>query len=63
MILPVQVINDVGIFVFPHDQDLIDNELLLGLLLQIHLLDSHLKGDEIKKKPLAPPKGPWIKKK
>lgn len=43
MIVPVQVINDVGILVFPHDQNLIDDELLLGLLLQIHLLDGHLK--------------------
>lgn len=40
---PVQVVDYVGVFVFPHHQDLIDDELLLGLLLEIHLLDGHLK--------------------
>lgn len=40
---PVQVVDYVGVLVFPHDQDLVDDELLLGLLLEIHLLDGHLK--------------------
>lgn len=55
MILPVQVINNVGIFVFPHDQDLIDDELLLRLLLQIHLLNGHLKAGEIKENHIKEP--------
>lgn len=40
---PVQVVDYVGVFVFPHHQDLIDDQLFLGLLLQVHLLDSHLR--------------------
>lgn len=39
---PVQVVHYVGVFVFPHHQDLIDDQLFLGLLLQVHLLDGHL---------------------
>lgn len=40
---PVQVVDYVGVFVFPHHQDLIDDQLFLGLLLQVHLLDGHLR--------------------
>lgn len=39
---PVQVVDYVGVLVFPHDQDLVDDELLLGLLLQVHLFNGHL---------------------
>lgn len=39
---PVQVVDYVGVFVFPHHQDLIDDQLLFGLLLQVHLLDGNL---------------------
>lgn len=40
---PVQVVHYVGVFVFPHHQDLVDDQLFLGLLLQVHLLDGNLK--------------------
>lgn len=40
---PVQVVHYVGVFVFPHHQDLIDDQLFLGLLLQVHLLDGNLR--------------------
>lgn len=40
---PVQVVDNVGVFVFPHHQDLIDDQLFLGLLLEVHLLDGHLR--------------------
>lgn len=40
---PVQVVDYVGVFVFPHHQDLVDDQLFLGLLLEVHLLDGHLK--------------------
>lgn len=58
--LPVQVINNVGILVFPHDQNLIDDELLFGLLLQIHLLDGHLRAGEIKENLYHHVKEPWV---
>lgn len=38
----VQVINYVGVFVFLHDQNLINNKLLLWLLREVHLLDGDL---------------------
>ena len=41
-LLPVQVVNNVGVLVFPHDQNLVYDQLLLRLLLQVHLLDGHL---------------------
>lgn len=40
---PVQVIHDIGVLVFPHDQNLIDDQLFLGLLLKVHLFDGHLR--------------------
>lgn len=40
---PVQVVHYVGVFVFPHHQDLVDDQLFLGLLLQVHLLDGNLR--------------------
>lgn len=46
IISPVQIINDVGVLVFPHHQNLIDDQLFLRLLLQIHLLDGHLRRGE-----------------
>lgn len=44
---PVQVVHYVGVFVFPHHQDLIDDQLFLGLLLQVHLFDGHLKTEDV----------------
>ena len=38
----VEVVDDVWVLVFPHDKDLVDDELLLGLLWQVHGLDGHL---------------------
>lgn len=40
---PVQVIHDIRVLVFPHDQNLIDDQLFLGLLLKVHLFDGHLR--------------------
>lgn len=40
---PVQVVDNVGVFIFPHDEDFIDDQLFLGLLLQIHLFDCNLQ--------------------
>lgn len=37
----VEVVDNVGILVFPHDKDLVDDEFLLGLLRQVHLFDGH----------------------
>lgn len=37
----VQVVDDVVVLVLPHHEDLVDDELLLGLLAQVHLLDGH----------------------
>lgn len=39
---PVQVVDYVGVLVFPHHQDLVDDQLLLGLLLQVHLFNGDL---------------------
>lgn len=38
----VEIVDDVGIVALFHDDDLVDDEFLLGLLLQIHLFNSHL---------------------
>ncbi|RUS71134.1 hypothetical protein EGW08_021100, partial [Elysia chlorotica] len=38
----VEVVDDVGVLVFSHDKDLVDDEFFLGLLGQIHRLDSDL---------------------
>ena len=38
----VEVVDDVWVLVFPHDKDLVNDELLLGLLGQVHGLDGHL---------------------
>lgn len=46
--IPVQVVDNVGVFVFPHYKDFIDNQFLFGLLLQIHLLDCNLQGRKSK---------------
>ncbi len=35
----VDVVDDIGVTGAPHDQDLINDEILLGLFLQIHLFD------------------------
>lgn len=40
---PVQVVNYVWVLIFPHDENLIDDQFLLGLLLQVHLFNSNLK--------------------
>ena len=40
--VPVNKVDNVGVLHLLHDQDLIDDQLLLGLLLQVDLLDSHL---------------------
>lgn len=40
---PIQVVDYVGVLVFPHHQNLIDDQLFLGLLLQVHLLNGHLR--------------------
>lgn len=40
--IAVQIIYYVVVLVLSHDKDLIDDELLLGLLTKVHLLDSHL---------------------
>lgn len=42
-LLPVQVVDDVRVLVFPHHQNLVDDEFLLGLLLQVHLLNGNLR--------------------
>lgn len=41
-VVPVQVVDYIRVFVFPHHKDLVNNELFLWLLLQIHLFDCHL---------------------
>lgn len=46
--LPVQVVDDVGVFVFPHHKDFINNQFFFGLLLQIHLFDCNLPWKETK---------------
>lgn len=40
--LPVQIVHYIGVFVFPHHKNLINNEFFLWLLLQVHLFDGHL---------------------
>lgn len=40
---PIQVVDYVGVLVFPHHQNFIDDQLFLGLLLQVHLLNGHLR--------------------
>lgn len=45
--IPVQVVHDIWVLVFPHDQDLINNQLFLRLLLKVHLLNGHLKSEYI----------------
>ncbi len=37
----IYVVDDVGVSRSAHDKDLVDNEILLGLLVEVHLLDSH----------------------
>jgi hypothetical protein len=37
----VDVIDDVGVARGAHDEDFVDDEVLLGLLVEVHLLDSH----------------------
>lgn len=41
--LPVHEVDNVGIFQLLHHQDLVDDELFLRLLLQVDLLDGHLR--------------------
>lgn len=51
-VVPVQVVDYIGVFVFPHNENLVNNELFLWLLLQIHLFNGHLnrvKGREVSK--------------
>lgn len=40
---PVQVVDYVWVLIFPHHENLIDDQFLLGLLLQVHLFNSNLK--------------------
>ena len=40
------VVDYVGVLVFPHPQDLINDQLLLRLLLQIHLVYGRLRERE-----------------
>ena len=35
----VEVVDDVGILVFPHNKDFVDYKFLLGLLWEVHLFD------------------------
>lgn len=37
----VHKVDNVLMLAIFHDQDLVDDEVLLGLLLEVHLLDSH----------------------
>jgi hypothetical protein len=39
----VNVIDNVGVTRLPHNEDLIDDQLLLGLLIKVHLLDGNLE--------------------
>ena len=43
--VPVKEIDDIGVLHLFHDQDLVDDELLLRLLLQVNLFDGHLHTD------------------
>lgn len=43
--IPVQVVHNIWILVFPHNQDLIDNQFFLRLLLKIHLFYGDLKSN------------------
>ena len=38
----VEAVDDVVVFVLAHDENLVDDELLLGLLRQVHLFDGDL---------------------
>jgi len=38
----VKVVDDVGVLVITHHDDLVNDQLLLRLLRQVHLLDGHL---------------------
>ena len=40
--IAVEVVDDVWILVLLHHYDLVDNELLLGLLREVHLFDGDL---------------------
>lgn len=44
--LPVQEIDNIWVFQLLHHQDLIDDELLLGLLLEVNLFNGHLEINE-----------------
>ena len=37
----VDVVDDIGVSRSTHDEDLVDDEILLGLLVEVHLLDGH----------------------
>lgn len=37
----VEVVDHIGVLVAFHDEDLVDDKLLLGLHLEVHLLDGH----------------------
>lgn len=41
--LPVYEVDDVWVLHLLHHQDLIDDQLLLGLFLEVNLLDGDLK--------------------
>lgn len=41
--LPIEEVDNVGVLQLLHDQDLIDNQLLLWLLLQVDLFDGNLQ--------------------
>lgn len=43
---PIQVVNYVWVLIFPHHENLIDDQFLLGLLLQVHLFNSNLKNKQ-----------------
>lgn len=41
--LPVYIVDNVGVFQLLHHQDLIDDQLFLGLLLEVNLFNGHLE--------------------
>lgn len=40
--IAVEIVDDIVVLVLPHDEDLVDDKLLLGLLAKVHLLDGYL---------------------
>ena len=59
MQVAIHEIDDVLMFAVLHDQDLIDDQILLGLQVQVHLLDGDASVGTSLIGRNTPPEAPW----